>query len=264
VIGGAAVSRSMIETFQQRHKVEVVHAWGMTEMSPIGTVGTLTAAAAALPESERLAMQCKQGHAPFGVEIRIVDEAGAELARDGRAAGHLLVRGPWVASAYFNDEGGLPLDAESWFDTGDIATIDAGGYMQIVDRSKDVIKSGGEWISSIELENAAAGCPGVAEAAVIGVADSKWGERPLLIVVPRQGGSVTRETVAAHLAGRVAKWWLPERIEFVDALPHNATGKIDKRALRQRFAERGDEPPSDVAKRQIRGAERAVGAPSLG
>jgi len=241
VIGGSACPRSMIEAFQDRHNVTVVHAWGMTEMSPVGTVGTLTAGAAALPRDEQAALQCKQGRAPFGVELKIVDDGGRALPRDGEAAGHLLVRGPWIARSYFNEEA-TALTADGWFDTGDIATIDAAGYMQVVDRSKDVIKSGGEWISSIDLENAAVGCPGVAQAAVIGMPHPKWGERPALIVVRELYSSVTAEDILAFLRGAVAKWWLPETISFVSALPLTATGKINKRVLREQFAASLPEP----------------------
>jgi fatty-acyl-CoA synthase len=239
VIGGSAVPRSMIETFQEHHGVTVIHAWGMTELSPVGTVGTLTAAAADLPKDERVTIQCKQGRAPFGVELKIVDDEGRPLPRDGSAAGHLLVRGPWIARSYFKEETSA-LSDEGWFDTGDIATVDPQGYVLIVDRSKDLIKSGGEWISSIELENAAIGCPGVASAAVIGIADARWGERPLLLIVRQPDRDANRDDVLAWLRERVSKWWLPEEIRFVDALPLTATGKINKRVLREQFA--GDAP----------------------
>ncbi len=237
VIGGSAAPRSMIEAFEDQHGIEVCHAWGMTEMTPLGTVGTLSAAAQKLPRAQQIDLKCKQGRAIFGVEMKLVDDSGRELPRDGEAYGRLLVRGPWVVARYYRDEGGDILDADGWFDTGDVSTIDANGYMQIVDRSKDVVKSGGEWISSIELENLAVGCAGVAEAAVIGVPHPKWDERPLLIVVRKQGASVTAAEILRYLQGKVAKWWLPDAVEFVDEIPHTATGKIRKSALRERFAD---------------------------
>ncbi len=235
VIGGSAAPRAMIEAFEEKYGVEVFHAWGMTEMTPLGTLGSLSAEASGLDRPAQIDLKCKQGRAIFGVELRLVDDAGAELPRDGQAFGRLMVRGPWIVDSYFRAEGGNILDSQGWFDTGDVATIDPMGYMQIVDRSKDVIKSGGEWISSIELENATMGCPGVAEAAVIGVPHPRWDERPLLIVVRREGSDVTAEAIRAHLEGRIAKWWMPDAIEFVDQIPHTATGKIQKTALRERF-----------------------------
>jgi fatty-acyl-CoA synthase len=182
-------------------------------------------------------LQCTQGRAPYGITIRIEDASGRELPRDGVACGHLKVRGPWVAAGYYRDEGGAVLDADGWFDTGDIATIDPDGFMHITDRAKDVIKSGGEWISSIDLENAAAGHPAVAEAAVIGVADPKWQERPLLVLVKKPGQGVTREAMLAFLEGKVAKWWLPDDVQFVEQLPHSATGKVYKMELRKQFSD---------------------------
>ena len=234
-IGGSAVPRMMIEAFQQKYGVTVSHLWGMTEMSPLGTLGSLCPDVLAKPAAEQIDAQCTQGRGTYGVEMKIVDDAGGELPRDGRAFGRLLVRGPWVVGEYFKGDGGAILDADGWFDTGDVATLDRLGYMHIVDRSKDVIKSGGEWISSIDLENEAVGCPGVAEAAVIGVAHPKWDERPLLIVVVKPGASVTRAAVLAHLEGRIAKWWMPDDVVFVDSLPHTATGKLLKTALREQF-----------------------------
>jgi fatty-acyl-CoA synthase len=201
-------------------------------MSPIGTVGNLLPKHRDLPLDQRLDFQVKQGRGIYGVELKIVDENGRRLAHDGAAAGHLLVRGPWIASAYFKGEGGSILDADGFFDTGDIATIDADGYMKITDRSKDVIKSGGEWISSIELENAAIGHPAVAESAVIGVPHPKWQERPLLFIVRKAGQDLTREQMLAFLELKVARWWLPDDIVFVDELPHTATGKLQKVKLR--------------------------------
>ncbi len=233
-IGGSAVPRSMIEAFRDRG-VTVGHLWGMTEMSPLGTLGVLCSHAAALPPEQQIDMQCKQGRAAFGVEMKIVGEDGAELPRDGAAFGRLLVRGPWIVGRYFRGDGGDVLDADGWFDTGDVATLDALGYMQIVDRSKDVIKSGGEWISSIDLENAAVGAPGVAEAAVIGLPHPKWDERPLLLVRARDGETVTKQGVLDYLESRIAKWWTPDEVLIVDDLPHTATGKLLKTELRARY-----------------------------
>ena len=233
-IGGSAVPRSMVEAFEARG-VRVGHLWGMTEMSPLGTVGQLCTNALALPPAAQVDMQVKQGRAMFGVEMKIVGEDGADLPRDGRAFGRLLVRGPWIVGRYFKGDGGNVLDDGGWFDTGDVATIDAFGYMQIVDRSKDVIKSGGEWISSIDLENAAVGAPGVAEAAVIGIAHPKWDERPLLLVRAREGATVTKQGVLDYLAPRIAKWWTPDEVLIVDDLPHTATGKLLKTELRARY-----------------------------
>ncbi|MGK2286213.1 long-chain fatty acid--CoA ligase [Pedomonas sp. V897] len=235
VIGGAAAPRVMIETFENRYGIKVFHAWGMTEMSPVGTVGSLTAAAEKLPQEQQIDLKCKQGRAIFGVDLKVTDDAGNTLPRDGRTAGHLKVRGPAVVARYFKDEGGDILDEESFFDTGDVATIDEMGFIQITDRAKDVIKSGGEWISSIDLENAAVGHPAVAEAAVIGVPHPKWDERPLLIVVRKPGETVGKEDLLAFLQGKVAKWWLPDDVVFVDEIPHTATGKISKLELRRQF-----------------------------
>ena len=237
VIGGSAAPRSMIETLQNRYGVRVSHAWGMTEMSPLGTTGRLCGRAESMDDDDRIGLQLSQGRAIFGVEMRLVDDAGTELPRDGRTFGRLLVRGPWVIETYFGGDGGGILDADGWFDTGDVATIDANGYMRITDRSKDVIKSGGEWISSIELENAAVGCPGVLEAAVIGVPHPRWDERPLLVVVRKPGSTVSAGDILEHLQGRIAKWWMPDAVEFVDELPHTATGKLLKTALRARFGQ---------------------------
>ena len=184
---------------------------------------------------QRITLQTKQGRVPYGVEVKITDDAGNELPRDGAACGHLQVRGQWIASGYFRGEVGPIVDAEDWFDTGDIATIDADGYIQITDRAKDLIKSGGEWISSISLENAAVGHPSVAEAAVIAVAHPKWQERPLMIVVKKPGCEISKQQLLDHLSGQVAKWWLPDDIVFVAEIPHTATGKIQKMKLRERF-----------------------------
>ena len=235
IIGGAACPKAIIDAFQNKYGVEVVHAWGMTEMSPIGTVCTLKPGYAALPAAARLDVQLKQGHAPFGVEMKITDDAGQKLPRDGKTFGRLKVRGPAVAKAYFREPGNEILDAEGYFDTGDVSTIDAMGYMQITDRSKDIIKSGGEWISSIELENLAVGHAKVAEAAVIGVHHAKWAERPLLVIVLKPGQSASKDEILGFMEGKVAKWWLPDDVAFVEEIPHTATGKIMKMTLRERF-----------------------------
>jgi fatty-acyl-CoA synthase len=235
VIGGAACPRVIIETFQDKYGIEVAHAWGMTEMSPIGTVCSLKAGYADLTGSARLAVQEKQGHPPFGVELKIADDAGSPLPWDATTFGRLKVRGPAVARAYFREEATPILDAEGFFDTGDVSTIDPQGYMQITDRAKDIIKSGGEWISSIALENLAVGHPKIAEAAVIGVSHPKWNERPLLIVVLKPGQSATRDEVLDFMRGKIANWWLPDDVAFADQIPHTAAGKILKTALRETF-----------------------------
>jgi fatty-acyl-CoA synthase len=234
VIGGSACPRALIRKFQETYDVQVCHAWGMTEMSPLGTLGSLKPEYASLAGEARLDVQAKQGHAPFGVEMKIVDDNDRDLPRDGQTFGRLKVRGPSVARAYFKENANI-LDAEGFFDTGDVATLDRYGYMQITDRSKDVIKSGGEWISSIELENLAVGHPKVAEAAVIGVRHPKWDERPLLVVVLKKGQSATGAELLGFLKGKVARWWLPDAVVFVEEIPHTATGKIQKNALRRRF-----------------------------
>ncbi len=235
VIGGSAAPRSMVEAFVNDYDVNVVHAWGMTEMSPLGTTGNLLKKHEDLPEAEKIDIRLKQGRAVYGVDLKIVDDEGAEQPRDGKAFGRLLVRGPWITSGYFKAEGGDVIDEDMWFDTGDVATLDPDGYMQITDRSKDVIKSGGEWISSIDVENEAVGCAGIVEAAVIAVPHPKWDERPLVIAVKEEGHAVTREDVIAHLESTLAKWQLPDDVVFVDELPHTATGKLLKTKLREDF-----------------------------
>jgi 3-(methylthio)propionyl---CoA ligase len=213
----------------------VIHAWGMTEMSPLGSMCTLKPEYAGLAGDARLDVQQKQGHPPFGVEMRIEDDAGRPVPWDGKSFGRLKVRGPSVARAYFKGDGGDILDHDGFFDTGDVATIDRHGYMQITDRSKDVIKSGGEWISSIDLENLAVGHPNVAEAAAIGIRHPKWDERPLLVVVTKKGETIGKEDLLAFMRGKIANWWMPDDIVFVDEIPHTATGKIQKATLRERF-----------------------------
>lgn len=234
LVGGSACPRMLIEGFAE-YGVRVDQGWGMTEMSPVGTYNAPNAATVSLTGEEALRLREKQGRALFNVEMRIVDEHGTPLAWDGTQSGHLQVRGPFVASAYYGDPPGSALDAEGWFATGDVASIDLDGTMQITDRSKDVIKSGGEWISSVQLENLAIAHPAVAEAAVIAARHPKWDERPLLLVVPKPGQGVTREEMLEFLSGKVARWWLPDDVLTVEALPHTATGKISKLALRERF-----------------------------
>jgi len=235
VIGGSACPRSMIEAFETKYDVEVVHAWGMTELSPLGTLGSLKSHLVDLPYEEKLDIKCKQGHPPFGVEMKITDDKNKELPRDGKTFGRLKVRGPAIAKGYFKGDGKSAFDKKGWFDTGDVATLDKDGYMTIVDRAKDVVKSGGEWISTIDIENLAVGHPSVAEAAVIGVAHPKWDERPLLIIVLKAGKTATKEDILKFLEGKIAKWWMPDDVVFVDEIPHTATGKILKTALRERF-----------------------------
>jgi len=234
VIGGSACPPAMIRSFQDDYGVKVFHAWGMTEMSPLGTVGSLKAKQLALDKEARYAVQAKQGRGIFGVEMKIIDERGKELAWDGKRFGNLMVKGPWIASGYFKGEGGDPLK-DGWFPTGDVATIDPGGYMQITDRSKDVIKSGGEWISSIELENIAVAHPAIAEAAVIGVHHPKWDERPIVVAIKKPGQEVTRDELLKFYEGKIAKWWMPDDVVFVAELPHTATGKLSKVTLRQQL-----------------------------
>jgi acyl-CoA synthetase (AMP-forming)/AMP-acid ligase II len=234
VIGGSAAPRSMMEKFHDKYGVFPIHAWGMTEMSPMGCLCVKTPFLMKADTDTRAAIQSKQGRPVFGVEMKIVDDQDRELPHDGKTFGRLMVRGSWVASGYYKNDDRSAFRA-GWFDTGDVSTIDADGYMQIVDRSKDVIKSGGEWISSIELENYAVGHPAVAEACVVGVAHPKWDERPLLLIVRKQGAECSKEAIIGYLADKVARWWIPDDVVFVDALPHTATGKLLKTEVRAKF-----------------------------
>ena len=242
VIGGSACPPAMMKTFQEGYDVQVLHAWGMTEMSPVGTVAVLKGSQKDLPAGQRFAIQSKQGRAVYGVDMKIVGPDGAELPWNGKDSGELMVRGPWVIAEYFKGEGGDPLvrdaQGEGWFPTGDVASIDADGFMQITDRSKDVIKSGGEWIGSIDLENIAMAHPSVAMAACIAARHPKWDERPLLVVVKKPGAELSREELIAFYEGRIAKWWTPDDVVFVDAIPLGATGKMLKNRLREQYGER--------------------------
>jgi acyl-CoA synthetase (AMP-forming)/AMP-acid ligase II len=234
VIGGSACPPAMMRTLRNRYGIEVVHAWGMTEMSPLGTACTLQSRHMSLPDERQQAILEKQGHAIYGVDMKIVDDAGQELPWDGKTYGNLLVKGPWVIDSYYKGEGGNVL-LDGWFPTGDVATIDSDGYMQITDRSKDVIKSGGEWIGSIDLENIAMAHPAVQQAACIGVAHPKWDERPLLVVVRKPGVEVSKEELLKFYDGKIAKWWTPDDVAFVDTLPIGATGKVLKNRIREQF-----------------------------
>ncbi len=236
IIGGSACPPAMMRAFQDRHDVQVIHAWGMTELSPVGTVCALKGSQRALTASRRNAIQAKQGRAVFGVDMKIVGDDGTELRWDGQASGELMVRGPWIAAQYLGGEGGDPL-VDGWFPTGDVATIDADGFMQITDRSKDVIKSGGEWIGSIDLENVAMAHPQVAIAACVAVPHPKWDERPLIVAVRKPGATLTREELLRFFDGKVARWWTPDDVVFVDAIPLGATGKVLKNKLRDTFKE---------------------------
>ncbi len=237
VIGGSACPRAMMETFGEKYGVNVRHAWGMTEMSPLGTMNTPLLRHANLSKKEYYDLCENQGRPIFGVEMKITDDEGRELPRDGKAFGDLRVRGLWVAKSYLGGAGSSAFDEDGWFSTGDVATLDANGYMRITDRSKDVIKSGGEWISSIDLENLAVGHPGVAEAAVIGVKHPKWDERPLLLIVRRKDSKLDKAEILTYLQDKVARWWMPDDVVFVDELPHTATGKLLKTKLREDFAD---------------------------
>jgi fatty-acyl-CoA synthase len=237
VIGGTAIPQSMLQAFQDDYGVEVRHAWGMTEMSPLGTVCLIKPSMADADKAERERIQIKQGRPVFGVDMKIVDDQGKELPHDGKAYGELMVRGPWITSGYYKLEGSEAHGNDGWFATGDVCTIDPDGYLEITDRSKDVIKSGGEWISSIDLENQAMGHPDVLQAAVIGVPHPKWDERPLLIVVPAPDKQPDLAAVNDYLSDKVAKWWLPDDMILVDELPLGATGKVLKTKLREQFGD---------------------------
>ena len=234
VIGGAAAPASMIEAFQEKYGVFALHAWGMTETSPMGTLCSNTPAMAKMGKQQRNTLQSKQGRPLYGIDLKIVNDNGVEQPRDGKSFGHLLASGNWVCSSYFRSDDNAAFDND-WFDTGDIATIDENGYMQIVDRSKDVIKSGGEWISSIELENIAVGHEAIAEACVIGINHPEWGERPLLLVIVKEAHDCNKQELIDYLSDKVCKWWLPDDVVFVPELPHTATGKLLKLALREQY-----------------------------
>ncbi len=233
-IGGSACPRIITESFETQYGVRVTHAWGMTELSPLGSFCAIKPETAALAGQALYDLKQKQGYAPFSVEMKIADDSGRSLPRDGKTFGRLMVKGPSVSKGYYGIDAAI-LDKEGFFDTGDVATIDENGYMLITDRSKDVIKSGGEWISSIELENLAVGHPDVAEAAVIGIAHPKWDERPLLVIITKPDRVPTKDEILAFMSGKIAKWWMPDDIVFVDEIPHTATGKILKTALREQF-----------------------------
>ena len=235
VIGGAACPEHIIRAFQEDYDVEVVHAWGMTETSPVGTLSVMTDELLKLPYDQQMPYRLKQGRPPLGVELKLTDDAGQRLPHDGKSFGNLKIKGPIIAAEYFRGAGGKILDDEGFFDTGDVATIDDHGFMQITDRAKDVVKSGGEWISTIDIENIAMGHPKAALAAVIGVAHPKWDERPILLVKLKEGETATKEEFLAFLEGKIAKWWMPDDVLFVDDIPLGATGKIDKKLIRQRM-----------------------------
>ena len=234
IIGGSALSLPTLQEFDEVHDVNVIHAWGMTEMSPLGTVNTPTPEMDNMSKDEKYAIQLKQGKPIYGVELKVVDDAGIELPKDGESQGHLMVRGPWILQKYFKAEKDA-VDQDGWFDTGDISVLDEDGYMIIKDRAKDVIKSGGEWISSIDLENAAFGHPDITEACVVGIPHPKWDERPMLFVVTNDGEPIEKESILEFLGSRVAKWWLPDEIIFLKELPHGATGKLQKFELRDEY-----------------------------
>lgn len=234
IVGGSACPPSMIEKFRKDHNVEVLHAWGMTELSPLGSVNNLKNKHLDLSEDEKNELRVSQGRPPFGIELGVFDDDANQLPNDGESQGDLYCKGPWVISEYFSGEGGDPL-VNGWFPTGDVATIDNDGNMTIRDRSKDIIKSGGEWISSVELEGLAVAHPDVADAAVIAAAHPKWDERPLLIIVPKAGRSISMEDMQEFYEGKVAKWWIPDAIEITEEIPRNATGKVRKNILREEF-----------------------------
>lgn len=235
LIGGSAVPESLIRAFNDEFDVEVFQGWGMTETSPVGTLSRLTPELSALPYDEQMKWRIKQGMPPLGVELKLKNYAGQEMPHDGKTYGRLMVRGPTIAGGYFKDEGGKILDNEGFFDTGDVSTIDTHGFMQITDRAKDVIKSGGEWISSIDIENISVGHPKVELAAVIGAAHPKWDERPVLVIKLKPGESQDKQEHLDFLQGKIAKWWMPDDVVFVDDIPLGATGKIDKKLVRERM-----------------------------
>ena len=237
VIGGSAVPEAIVRGFRDEFGVDVTHAWGMTEMSPLGTLSSPNAKIAASDPETQLRYKLKQGRAPIGVEMKLENDAGEELPHDGATFGRLMVKGPFIVDSYFKGDGGQILDADGFFDTGDVATIDGDGYMQITDRAKDVIKSGGEWISTIEIENIAVGHDKAELCAVIGAAHPKWDERPVLLVKLMPGVESTKDEFLGFLEGKIAKWWTPDDVVFVDDIPLGATGKIDKKLIRQRMAD---------------------------
>ena len=234
VIGGSALSLAILKEFDEVHDVNVIQGWGMTEMSPLGTSNFMTPEMEKMNKEDRYAVQLKQGRPMFGIELKVVDDSGKELPKDGESQGHLMVRGPWVLQRYFKAEKDC-VDKDGWFDTGDISVLDQDGYMTIKDRAKDVIKSGGEWISSIDLENAAVGHSEVAEACVVGIPHPKWDERPMLFIVTNDGEPIDKESILEFLGSKVAKWWLPDEIIFMKELPHGATGKLQKFELRDEY-----------------------------
>lgn len=234
VVGGSAAPLSMIKAFQEKHDAFLIHAWGMTELSPLGTVNNMNRYMQSLSQEERYQLQTKQGRPVYGIELRIVDEDNKELPHDGKVFGRLQVRGPWVASSYYKQDDTSDW-CDGWFDTGDVATLDEKGYMNIVDRAKDVIKSGGEWISSIDVENIALGHDGVVECAVVGVPHPKWDERPLLLVVKAEGSDLDKQGMLDYLSDKIVKWWMPDEVLFVEELPHTPTGKLLKRELRDQY-----------------------------
>ncbi|MBN8849007.1 MAG: AMP-binding protein, partial [Sphingomonas sp.] len=235
VIGGSAVPEALVRTFRDDYGVDVIQGWGMTETSPLATISTPSAEVAALPADEQIQYAIKQGRLLAGLELKLTDDEGNRLPHDGRTPGRLKIKGPTIVAGYFGGDGGNVLDEEGFFDTGDVSTIDDKGYMQITDRAKDVVKSGGEWISSIEIENIATGHPAVALAAVIGVAHPKWDERPILLCQLKPGASACRDDLTAFLDGKIARWWMPDDVLFVPEIPLGATGKIDKKLIRQRM-----------------------------
>jgi acyl-CoA synthetase (AMP-forming)/AMP-acid ligase II len=248
ICGGSAAPVSMIRTYEERYGVEFVHAYGMTEASPVTHFSRLKSPLRNLPAEVRYEYKAKQGLLVPGLEQRLVDEQGNEVAHDGKAMGEVCLRGPWIASEYLDDERSAETFVDGWYHSGDVATLTPDGYMQIVDRTKDLVKSGGEWISTVELENALMGHPAVAEAAVIAIPDPKWQERPLAVVRLKPGADVSGEELVASIADQFPRWWLPDRVEFTDELPKTATGKFSKRTLRERFATSGSplgEPDPD-------------------